>query len=77
MKGEHGFVPHEFEYVSDQPYLEVTGFTMANPLISKILLEVGLREHQPTNVMAKQLPSILEMPNQGMFYHSPLNGIRK
>lgn len=77
MEIPEGFVPNDFEYASNQPHLTVTGFTMVNPLISRLTLEVGLREHKPVNVMAKQLPPILEMPTQGMFYHSPLNGILK
>lgn len=77
MEIHEGFISNNFEYVSDQPHLTVTGFPMFNPLISRLILEVGLRENKPVNVMAKKSPGVLDMPIQGMFYHSPLNGIIK
>lgn len=77
MEIPKGFVPNDFEYVSNQPHLTVTGFSVFNPIISRLLLQVALRENKPVNAMAKRLPPILEMPTQGMFYHSPLNGIIK
>ena len=79
MEIPEGFVPHpnDFEYISAAPHLTVTGFSQFNPLIARLMLEVGVREHKPINVMAHPLPPILGMPKSGMFYHSPLNGIIK
>lgn len=72
-----GFVPNTAKFVSNQPYLKVSGFTMFNPLLTKLLVEVDQELKKPRNCLSKKPRSVLDIPSQGMFYHSPLNTVLK
>lgn len=72
-----GFVPNNFEYVSDQPRLTVSGFAMVNPLVTKLLVEVDRELKKPRNCLNKKPRSVLDVPSGGMFYQSPLNTVLK
>jgi hypothetical protein len=72
-----GFVPDNFKFISNQPHLTVSGFTMVNPLATKLLVEVERQLKSPRNAMQKKTRSPLDVPSSGMFYWSPLNSVGK
>ena len=72
-----GFVPNNSKFVSNQPYLKVSGFTMFNPLVTRLLVEVDQELKKPRNCLNKKPRSVLDVPSQGMFYWSPLNTVSK
>lgn len=67
MDGLKGYVPNNFDYVSDQPYITVTAPSPFNPLLGRLHLEVAKMEAKPYNVLSKQLPKILDVPKSGLF----------
>jgi hypothetical protein len=72
-----GFVPNTAKFISNQPHLTVTGFAICNPLLTRLLIEVDQELKKPRNCLNKKPQSVLDVPSQGMFYHSPLNTVLK
>lgn len=67
MDGLKGYVPHNFDYICNQPHVTVKAPVFFNPLLGRLWFEVAKKEAKPFNVLSRPLPKILDIPKDGLF----------